>query len=145
MNDEKFMRLAIKEAKSSEGKHKTAYGVVIVKNNEVISSACNIAKKTNDPTAHAEIIAIRKACEKLNSRDLSSCVVYSTCEPCPMCFSALFWAKISKIVYGISISDLINLNRRQINVSCDFLNKNSNSKIEIVGGFLKEECFELFK
>ncbi|MBL7147851.1 MAG: nucleoside deaminase [Nanoarchaeota archaeon] len=146
MDDKKFMRIAIQEAKeSSKVGEKTPYGAVIVKNNKLISSTHNNVKKSHDPTAHAEINAIRKACEILNTHDLSGCVLYTTCEPCPMCFSASWWAKISKIIYGINISDVIDKGKRQINVKCEFLNKNGDSKIEIKSGFLRDECFELFK
>ncbi len=146
MTDEKFMRLAIQEAKESlKISEKLAFGAVIAKDNELISAAHNNVKISHDPTAHAEINAIRKACELLQTHDLSGCVLYTTCEPCPMCFTACWWAKISRIVYGISISDVIEKGQRQINVKCEFLNKNGNSAIEIESGFLREECFELFK
>jgi tRNA(Arg) A34 adenosine deaminase TadA len=99
MDDKKFMKIAIQEAKqSSKVGEKTPFGAVIVKNNELISSAYNNVKKSKDPTRHAEINAIRKACKKLKTHDLSGCTLYTTCEPCPMCFSASWWAKISKIM-----------------------------------------------
>lgn len=146
MNDKKFMKIAIQKAqKYSKICKKISYGAVIVKNNKLISSAHDNAKKSHDPTAHAEINAIRKACKILNTYNLSGCVLYTTCEPCPMCFSASWWAKISKIVYGVNISDVMKKGKRQINVKCKFLNKKGNSKIKIKSGFLREECFELFK
>ncbi len=146
MNDEKFMRIAISEAKeSSKFGEKTPYSAVIVKNNKIISSTHNTVKQSHDPTAHAEINAIRKACKILNTQDLSDCVLYTTCEPCPMCFSASWWAKISKIVYGVNISDIMNKSKRQINISCEFLNKKGNSKIKIKSGILKNQCLELFE
>ena len=106
--DEKFMRLAINKAKQGIKQGQTPFGACISKDGEVISCVHNIVWESLDITAHAEISAIREACKKLNTVDLSGCVIYSTCEPCPMCFSACHWAKISKIVYGAQIEDAKN-------------------------------------
>ena len=77
------------------------FGAVIIdKNKTIIAKAHNQVLKTNDPTAHAEILAIRMACKKLNTKNLSDCIIYSTCEPCPMCLSAIIWANIKKVYYG---------------------------------------------
>lgn len=76
------------------------FGAVIVKDGKVIAKTSNSVTKTNDPTAHAEINAIRKACQELNTFDLSGCEIYSSCEPCPMCLSAIYWARINKIYYA---------------------------------------------
>ncbi|HEY8804393.1 MAG TPA: nucleoside deaminase [Clostridium sp.] len=102
----KFMELAIKEAldgmKSNDG---GPFGAVIVRNGEIISYAHNEVVKTNDPTAHAEVTALRKASSKLSRFDLSDCEIYSSCEPCPMCFAAIHWAKIKKLYYGSTRED----------------------------------------
>ena len=87
--------------------------------------------------------AIRKACEKLQLRDLTDYTLYATCEPCPMCFMASFWAKISKIVYGCE--DDIPENEWKTNMRVGDINKLSGNKIKIKGGILKEECENLFK
>lgn len=76
------------------------FGAVIVKGGEVIAQAGNTVTKDNDPTAHAEINAIRKAAKKLNSFDLSDCEIFCSCEPCPMCLGAIYWAKLNKIYYA---------------------------------------------
>lgn len=81
------------------------FGAVIVRDGEVLSSENNSVTLTNDPTAHAEVNAIRKACTRLNTFSLEGCVLYSSCEPCPMCLSAAYWAGISKIYYGNSRDD----------------------------------------
>jgi len=100
------MELAIKEAldgmKSNDG---GPFGAVIVRNGEIISYAHNEVVKTNDPTAHAEVTALRKASSKLSRFDLSDCEIYSSCEPCPMCFAAIHWAKIKKLYYGSTRED----------------------------------------
>lgn len=81
------------------------FGAIIVRKGEIIAEGVNRVTETNDPTAHAEVQAIRKACEKLNNFDLSGCEIYSSCEPCPMCFSAIYWAHISKVFYAATHND----------------------------------------
>lgn len=76
------------------------FGAVIVKEGEVVSSAVNTVTKDNDPTAHAEVNAIRAACRKLGTFDLTGCTLYSSCEPCPMCLSAAYWAHINQVFYA---------------------------------------------
>lgn len=81
------------------------FGAVIVRNNEIIASAHNQVLTTNDPTAHAEINAIRKASETLQTHDLSDCILYTSCYPCPMCMGAIFWARIPTVYYASSMDD----------------------------------------
>jgi guanine deaminase len=85
------------------------FGCVIVKNDEIIGKGCNSVIATNDPTAHAEIVAIRDACKNLRSFQLNDCEVYSTCEPCPMCMGALYWARPVKVYYASSRADAANI------------------------------------
>ena len=105
-----FMKIAIEEAlhgmKNDEG---GPFGAVVVRNGKVISMAHNEVVKTNDPTAHAEVVALRKASSILGRFDLSDCEIYSSCEPCPMCFSAIHWAKIKKLYYGSTREELANI------------------------------------
>ena len=81
------------------------FGSVIVKDNKIIAEGSNKVTSNNDPTAHGEIVAIREACKKLNNFSLNQCELYSTCEPCPMCLSAIYWARIDKIYYGNTRED----------------------------------------
>lgn len=105
-----FMSIAIKEAfKGMEANEGGPFGAVIVKDGEVIASAHNEVIKTNDPTAHAEVTAIRRASNKLGRFDLSDCEIYSSCEPCPMCFAAIHWAKIKKLYFGSTRNDAANI------------------------------------
>ena len=105
------------------------FGCVIVKNNEIISEGFNEVTNKNDPTAHAEIVAIRNACKKLNTFNLKGTQMFTSCEPCPMCLSAIYWSHIDKIYYGNNRKDAakigfddsyiydelsINLNKRKI-------------------------------
>ena len=100
--DIKFMEIAYQEALKCLEKDEVPVGAVIVKNNEVISCAHNLRETTNLATAHAEILAINEACKKLESWYLDECTLYVTLEPCVMCAGAIFWAQISRLVYGAS-------------------------------------------
>ena len=91
------IRISIENVNSGHG---GPFGAVIVKDHEIIASGVNSVTRTNDPTAHAEIVAIRKACEKLNSFQLDGCIIYTSCEPCPMCLGAIYWARPKRVVYA---------------------------------------------
>ena len=81
------------------------FGAVIIKNNEIVGKGNNQVVLKNDPTAHAEVVAIRTACEKLKTYDLSGYILYTSCEPCPMCLSAIIWANIKEVYYGTDLKD----------------------------------------
>ncbi len=101
-----FMELAVKEALMGiKRKHGGPFGAVVVRKGKVVAKAHNEVAKRNDPTAHAEIIAIRKASSKLSKFNLSDCEMYTTCEPCPMCLCAIKWAHIKRIFYGCNEND----------------------------------------
>ncbi|MGM0649422.1 MAG: deaminase [Bacteroidota bacterium] len=100
MFQEKFMKKAIQLAKENIPSGNGPFGAVIVKDGKVIAEASNSVTRTNDPTAHAEINAIRKATNKLNTFDLSGCEIYASCEPCPMCLGAIYWARIEKLYFA---------------------------------------------
>ena len=144
MTDEYFMRLAIEKAREGLQKGQTPFGACIVKNDEVVSCNHNTVWDTTDITAHAEVTAIRAACKNLNSIDLSGTVIYSTCEPCPMCFSAIHWAGIDKIVYGAVIADAGNAGFNELTLSNQKIKELTDSKIELEAGFLRTECQALF-
>ncbi len=102
----RFMKLAVDEArKGINARHGGPFGCVIVRDGEVIGSGHNEVIKQNDPTCHGEMMAIRNACKKLGSHDLSGCELYTTAEPCPMCRGAIMWANISKVYYGCNVAD----------------------------------------
>ena len=98
--DQKFMQMAIELSEENIDSGGGPFGAVIVRNGELIAKGANRVVPNNDPTAHAEVVAIRNACEKLNTFDLKGCTVYTSCEPCPMCLSALYWAGIERICYA---------------------------------------------
>jgi len=100
MSDEDFLRKAIELSVNNVKNGGGPFGAVVVKDGRIVSTGFNQVVELNDPTAHAEVMAIRKAAANLNSFDLSGCVIYSSCEPCPMCLSAIYWARIEKIFFG---------------------------------------------
>lgn len=108
MNDSQkaYMRLAIELAKKGmEAGNGGPFGCVIVKDGKIIGQGSNMVLKTNDPTAHAEVVAIRDACRQLGDFQLQGCEVYTSCEPCPMCLGAIFWARPSKVYYACTKED----------------------------------------
>ena len=137
--DEKFMAEALKEAEKSANFDEVPVGAIIVKDEKIIARGHNLRERKNDPTAHAEIVAIRKACKKLKSWRLEGCTIYVTIEPCSMCAGTLLWTRIKRIVYGAkdpkggSLGSSYNL----------FEVKNINHHPEIEGGVLEEKCSTL--
>lgn len=108
MGNEDFMRQAIALAVENIKNGGGPFGAVIVKDGCVVATGVNRVTANNDPTAHAEVSAIRAACTKLGTFDLSGCVLYTSCEPCPMCLGAIYWAHIDKIYYGANQHDAAN-------------------------------------
>ena len=100
------IRLATENVTSGNG---GPFGCVIVRNGEVVATGTNQVTRDNDPTAHAEVVAIRAACSKLGSFQLAECEVYTSCEPCPMCLAALYWSRCSAIYYGNSAADAASI------------------------------------
>lgn len=140
MND--FMKLAVEEAEkgiaSNEG---GPFGCVIVKNGEVVGKGHNQVVKNNDSTCHGEMMAIRDACRKMGNFDLSGCELYTTGEPCPMCFGAILWANISKVFYGCNIKDTEKIGFRDRR----FYEDSEKIKAELFEENGREECLELYR
>ena len=139
----KFMRMAIKEAKKGiESHHGGPFGAVIVKDGKVVGKGHNQVLKNNDPTCHGEMMAIHKACKNLKTFDLSGCELYTTGEPCPMCYAAILWANIDKVYYGCTIQDNENIGFRDKKFyemqKPEFRNK-------VVKELDREKCLELFE
>ncbi|MCX6300844.1 MAG: nucleoside deaminase [Bacteroidia bacterium] len=106
MNDDRsLLQHAVKLACNGIKEGGGPFGAVITKNGRILSEANNRVVLSHDPTAHAEVLAIRKACEVLKSHDLTGCVIYASCEPCPMCLGAIYWSGIRKVVYASDRSD----------------------------------------
>ena len=108
--DKEYMREAIRLADESVKNGGGPFGAVIVKDGEIVAGSANSVTLDNDPTAHAEVNTIRQACRKLGTFDLSDCVIYTSCEPCPMCLGAIYWARIKKVFYGNTKKDAADIN-----------------------------------
>ena len=143
--NKKFMLLAIKEAgKNLKKMDGGPFGACIVKGDRVTAVARNTVLKS-DATCHAEMNAIRLASRKLKTFDLSGCVIYSTTEPCPMCFSAIHWARIDKIIYGTTTKDAKKIGFNELEITDSRLKSLGKSKVKLVPAFMRRECLELFR
>ena len=141
---EYYMRLALKEGyKNLTTRDGGPFGACIVKKGVVIAVARNTVLK-NDASCHAEINAIRKASRKLKSYDLSGCEIYSTTEPCLMCFGAIHWARIERIVYGTGVPDAERIGFNELKLRAYNLRRSGKSPVEIESGFMYKECKKLF-
>ena len=143
MND--FMKIAILEAFDGlKNNHGGPFGAVIVKDNEIIASSHNEVLKNNDCTDHAEMIVIREASKILGNFDLSDCEIYSSCEPCPMCFAAIHWAKIKKLYYGCTRVDAGKIGFDDEYIYEVIKGAKVNKKVDVIN-IDRDSCLELFK
>ena len=136
----KAIELSIKSAETIGG----PFGCVIVKDNKIISEGFNKVTSTNDPTAHGEIVAIREACLKLNTFNLSGCELYTSCEPCPMCLSAIYWSHIDKIFYANTRNDAKNIDFDDSFIYSEINKKIEDRKIQMTQ-MLRDEALKAFK
>ena len=139
-NDEYFMRLAIKEAMKADKIDEVPIGCVIVLNGEVIGRGYNKREKLENSLAHAEIVAINKACKKINSWRLEDATMYITLEPCAMCSGAIIQSRIKKVIYG-AYDYRFGAHKSIINL----FDVKFNHQVDISGGLLEEECSSLIK
>ncbi len=138
---QKAIDLAQKGTNSNSG---GPFGAVIVKDNKIIAEGYNKVTSTNDPTAHAEIVAIKKACKKLNSFQLEDCIIYTSCEPCPMCLGAIYWARPKKVFYACNRDDasVIDFDDQFI---YDELKKQINNRQIEFNNIMREDGLKVFK
>ena len=134
------IELSIKSANGTGG----PFGCVIVKDDKIIAEGSNKVTFSNDPTAHAEIVAIRAACKKLNTFNLSGCDLYASCEPCPMCLSAIYWSHVENIFYANTREDAKNINFDDSLIYSEILKKNEDRKIPIKQ-ILRDEALKAFE
>jgi tRNA(Arg) A34 adenosine deaminase TadA len=142
--DKKFMLKAVKLAEKSVENGGGPFGAVIVKDGKIVAAGNNMVTLNNDPTAHAEVSTIRKACKKLKTFDLSGCVIYSSCEPCPMCLSAIYWAHIDRIYYGCNKNDAKNIGFDDSFIY-DEINLKPEKRAIPAKGFLREQALSAFR
>lgn len=123
--EKKFLERAIElSAIGVQGGEGGPFGCVVVRDNEIIGEGYNMVTSLNDPTAHAEIVAIRAACEKINSFQLLRCDIYTSCEPCPMCLGAIYWARPQRVIYANTKEEAA-----AIEFDDDFIYKEINTKL----------------
>ena len=139
------MKRAIALAETGmKANHGGPFGCVVVKNDKIISEGYNQVTSTKDPTAHAEVVAIRKACEKLDSFQLLDCVIYTSCEPCPMCLGAIYWARPKAIFFACE-----KIDAKKINFDDQFiydeLDKNMENRSLKFHRLLRKEGLEVFR
>jgi len=143
-NNSKFMlkaiELSIQSAKSKGG----PFGCVIVKDNKIIAEGHNQVTADNDPTAHAEIVAIRNACAKLNNFFLKGCDLYTSCEPCPMCLSAIYWSHVDNIYYANTRTDAKNIDFDDSFIYSEVKKDITERKIKMIQ-MNRDEALEAFK
>lgn len=144
-NHEKWMRVAIEQAVRGIDAGQTPFGACIVRDDGLIAAAHNTVWADMDITAHAEVLAIRRACATLKTVNLAGCVIYSTCEPCPMCFSACHWARISRIVYGAAIGHAREAGFNELSIEVPVMKRLGGSAVEVEGGVLAAEAAGLFR
>lgn len=141
-----WMRAAIQAATESVSRGAGGpFGACIVRDGQVLSVSSNHVLLGHDPTAHAEVMAIRLACLNLETHLLEGAEIYSTTEPCPMCFASLHWARVAKIYYGTNIDDVTKLGFNEMPLSNFQMRELGQSPVEIVPDFLRDECLGLLE
>ena len=139
-----FMKRAIKLSIESVNSGTGPFGALIVKDNKIISEGFNTVTLSNDPTSHAEIVAIRSACKNLNNFNLEGCDLYTTCEPCPMCLSAIYWARVDKVYYANTRSDAKKIDFSDALIY-EELNKNINERKIPMNQMMRDEALKAFE
>ena len=140
----KFMAKAIELSINSTNTIGGPFGSVIVKDSNIIAEGSNKVTYSNDPTAHGEIVAIREACKKLNTFDLSGCEIYTSCEPCPMCLSAIYWSRLDKIYYANTREDAKKIDFDDSFIYLEIPKKIGDRKIKMTQ-MLRDEALKAFE
>lgn len=123
------IELSIESVRSGRG---GPFAAVIVKDNQIIAEASNRVTATNDPTAHAEVLAIREACQKSGDFELKDCEIYTSCEPCPMCFGAIYWARLSRIYFANTAEDAAKIGFDDSFIYCELKQPLSHRRIPTI-------------
>ena len=137
---ERAIELAIKNVRSGSG----PFGAVIVRNGEIIAEGTNRVTTSNDPTAHAEILAIRKACAQAGSFELPGCEIYSSCEPCPMCLGAIYWARPARVFFASTAADASKAGFDDSFIYSEISKPHAQRKIPMIQ-IMTEEAREVFR
>lgn len=139
-----LMRLAIEKCREGIAKGNSPFGCAIARGDQLLAVCHNVVWNTTDITAHAEVTALREACQNANGILLDDCIVATTCEPCPMCMSALHWARVGKVYFGASIADAEDAGFNELPISAADLVKLGGSQVELIPDTLRDECRQLF-
>ena len=134
------IQLSIENVRSAQG---GPFGALVVENRRIIAEGVNQVTLTNDPTAHAEVLAIRRACEKLRLFELKSCELYTSCEPCPMCLGAIYWARLSRVYFANSAADATKIGFDDSFVYHEIAQAFSQRKIPMIQ-MMREEALVAF-
>jgi guanine deaminase len=146
MSDAIFMELAIQTARQAIAGGQLPIGAVIVRDGEVLLTAHNTVWLDTDPTAHAEMVAVRRAAKKLGSIALTGCTVYVTLEPCPMCLAACHWARVERIVYGAAIADAVGAGFNELRIAAHEMVAKGKSTLKVEPFVpLRTACIALFQ
>ncbi len=142
--DRKFMARAIELAKNGvETNAGGPFGCVVVKDGKIIGEGSNSVTSTNDPTAHAEIVAIRNACLRLDSFQLDDCTIYTSCEPCPMCLGAIYWARPARVFYACTRNDAADVGFDDDFIYKELEKNNGERELELTN-LMRDEALEVF-
>jgi tRNA(Arg) A34 adenosine deaminase TadA len=144
MDPQELMRLAIDKCRQGLALGQSPFGCAIARDGEILSCSHNTVVLTTDITAHAEVNAIREACKHTGSIFLEGAMVATTCEPCPMCMSALHWARVETVYYGATIADADTAGFNELQVSAAELLRIGGSKLKLIPQVLPEDCKQLF-
>lgn len=142
--EQEYMRLAIRKAQEGISRGQSPFGSAIVRGGQAVAVTHNSVWLTCDPTAHAEVNCIRAAATALKTISLQGCTLYSTTEPCPMCLSAIHWAKIDRVVFGATIADATTAGFSELSVPAATLAQMGGSPLVVESGLLQQECAALF-
>jgi len=135
------IQLSVENVRSGQG---GPFGAIIVKSGEIIAEGVNCVSLTNDPTAHAEVIAIREACKKLQFFELKGCEIYTSCEPCPMCLGAIYWARPDRVYFGNTAADAAKVGFDDSFIYQEIAQTHSQRKIPMIQ-MMRDEALEAFR
>ncbi len=144
MTDSEAMHLAIAKCREGIAAGQSPFGAAVLRGDRIIACTHNTVWRGTDPTAHAEVNAIRQASAALQTINLSGCTMFTTCEPCPMCLAAIHWAKIERVVYGASIADAQTAGFSELHIPAQEMVMRGGSNLIVEGGVCRDQCRALF-
>lgn len=145
MSHETWMAQAIEQARAGVAEGQSPFGAIVVRDGQLVAGGHNEVWHRCDPTAHAEVVAIRNAAAAMKSIDLTGCTMYTTCEPCPMCAAAIHWSRISDVYYGATIADARRAGFNELILAATDVYTMGGSPVRITSGVMQRECAALFE